>query len=644
VKPKRLALKTTLTAALLAAGLWVLLFGGALPQAVLSALLHGHTAKSATLSKVAQAHGPGPPPKLTVNLYGSAGKVTWTDVDPPAPSVTYTRDLSGNDDFPVTREYKLDDEEEIVKVHLEAKDHDGWSFIRWEWYDTSGYLHTDYEHEIDLSFGSPITRTAVFMRAHVDIYDGGGGAMVSEDEEVSRGAFSAANTNDTDEDGIVDKDDPNVPGEVDLIKVVFRKPAPGAKVDQIRQEEDHGLADYAFISASGGPEVKLWKNSTKSAGEFTEIMVSVDDLPLTLWLEGRAVSSAPRDVSVHASWGVKLLDLASDTGKATFLSINLAAHDLFGVVAEDDEETEGAYVHYNIDNDNGNTDGGDPVADYTETGPVTGENDLKPATAALSPLVPTGGTVALKASSEGIKVWKSPSKGADNAVLTSGTEKTWDLSNQSQRDEFNAARSNLRVEGCTDGTVNLTLEYHIGSSGLSDMVKYTFIAATCGEHHPTPEQRNRIGPPAGWFPALVHCEWSITRPATGIPPTPGAYNCIAWSVDDTDWWYNKVSSDRLHGIVGIDEEYGDPPNGVFELADMDRFYLVKKGYTPTASDETDAQVMYYSGFHAAKKRGCACGAGKWIMYESKCGGAEAIEHVHDQLNGTTYGSPVRYYK
>jgi len=104
-----------------------------------------------------------------------------------------------------------------------------------------------------------------------------------------------------------------------------------------------------------------------------------------------------------------------------------------------------------------------------------------------------------------------------------------------------------------------------------------------------------------------------------------------------------VNSDRPSGILGIEEEYGDN-DGVFEDADMDAFYLEKKGYTPTASDETDAQVMYYSGFHAAKRKGCACGAGKWIMFESKCGEWLGIEHVHDQLNGPTYGAPVRYYK
>jgi hypothetical protein len=32
------------------------------------------------------------------------------------------------------------------------------------------------------------------------------------------------------------------------------------------------------------------------------------------------------------------------------------------------------------------------------------------------------------------------------------------------------------------------------------------------------------------------------------------------------------------------------------------------------------------------------------MFESKCGEMEQIEHVHSQLNSTTYGTPVRFYK
>ena len=56
--------------------------------------------------------------------------------------------------------------------------------------------------------------------------------------------------------------------------------------------------------------------------------------------------------------------------------------------------------------------------------------------------------------------------------------------------------------------------------------------------------------------------------------------------------------------------------------------------------------MYFSGYHAARRSANSpSGMGNWIMYESKCGKWEKIEHIWDQLNnGSEYGTPVRFYK
>jgi hypothetical protein len=98
---------------------------------------------------------------------------------------------------------------------------------------------------------------------------------------------------------------------------------------------------------------------------------------------------------------------------------------------------------------------------------------------------------------------------------------------------------------------------------------------------------------------------------------------------------------------------------------MDDFYDDKKdwGVITSGTDEEkaeQAEAVYYSygtpwnygagdpvpgpGYHAARKMSCSCGAGKWIMYKSKCGDWEVIEHVWDQLNGSTYGNTDRFYK
>jgi len=82
------------------------------------------------------------------------------------------------------------------------------------------------------------------------------------------------------------------------------------------------------------------------------------------------------------------------------------------------------------------------------------------------------------------------------------------------------------------------------------------------------------------------------------------------------------------------------------MAELDTFYAAH-ALTTVSTDPNDAAIseaMYYSGYHAAKRRHCGCGWGKWIMYESKCGTAERIEHVWNQLNDSAYGVPTRFYR
>jgi hypothetical protein len=199
------------------------------------------------------------------------------------------------------------------------------------------------------------------------------------------------------------------------------------------------------------------------------------------------------------------------------------------------------------------------------------------------------------------------------------------------------------------GGGNIVLRYinPPGAEIHSDTVKYTFIAADCGDQPRTDNgQRERL---EGWFLSMVRCEWSVTQ-STSI-----YYNCIAFSAGLTSTWVDKTCfipgigyvASYIDGVgvyhVSIDKMYGDGDNN-FEMSDLDAFYATEASLTPTATGPNDATVMYYDGYHAAKKKGCSCGAGKWIMYESKCGNAECIEHVYDQLDGSSYGTRTRYYK
>jgi hypothetical protein len=322
-------------------------------------------------------------------------------------------------------------------------------------------------------------------------------------------------------------------------------------------------------------------------------------------------------------------------------------------VSEEEEENPGAYAHWNVDDDDENG-----TADYTETGPITandGENDLKKvvATFETQPTGPISGKLVLRRSNANIQVWTSATKGGTNALLTGATysadtegngKKTWNLPDELS--DFNTVKDSLYVEGRASGTAELTLTYKVTYKAttheVTDKVKYTLIAATCGSA-PTVAQRNKF---EAFFPNLVHCEWSVTGSATA------SYNCLAWAVGETSVWYSAKR---------IDEDFGDN-DGIFETSDVDAFYLAKKGWTPTASGPEDAKAIYWClptdwnyrvgdplptpGGHAAAKRDCACGAGKWIMFESKCGQDERIEHVWDQLDGPypAYGTLHRFYK
>jgi hypothetical protein len=341
----------------------------------------------------------------------------------------------------------------------------------------------------------------------------------------------------------------------------------------------------------------------------------------------------------------------------TVIGIDLQATDLYGTVTDTTEESTGAFIHYNLDNDNSSNNAvpstKHPGADYYETtSAVTGEDDLMPLTMSLSPSLQDGWVYLSISTGCSAKIWKSDTKGSSNLVLDSGS-KWWYLGDSGDRNEFNTLCSSLYVEGAgsTGGNISLTYLNPNSQEVTSDTVKYTFIAADCGDQPTTTGTQRLELDESSDFPNLQRCEYSIISPASGT------YNCIAWSVNETGFWYNPDYIDRT---------YGNPPsgNGIFEDSDMNAFYSIKKSWSQITTGTNlekanDAEAMYYSygvswdyvhdpvpstGYHGARRKSCSCGAGKWIMYESKIGGLEKIEHVWNQLNGPLYGSPTIFYK
>lgn len=314
----------------------------------------------------------------------------------------------------------------------------------------------------------------------------------------------------------------------------------------------------------------------------------------------------------------------------------------------------GAYIHANIDNDNKNSEAnGDPVADFSETSEVVGEDDLKELTLAWSP-VPTAGDVVFELSGN-VKCWKDGQK--KEAPAQGFTyKKEWDLTDQADRDDFiNKWPKTVFVEGARaavgpNGYVIVGYRPPGGTKYLCDRVDYQFLAALCGRQ---PKVTEEAGLKMALFgnpndPTLVGCEWSI------IGEPDSRFNCIGYSLDYDEQNPRRIvdvgACNHNHTVCSIDAHWGNA-NGVLDFpSEVNKMYEVEKKWLPFTGGAANAEALFYwgnypaTGFHAARRYECPCGCQKWIMYASKLGDGHTIEHIHDQLNGSIYGVPVMRYK
>jgi hypothetical protein len=459
-----------------------------------------------------------------------------------------------------------------------------------------------------------------------------------EASEEDPGAFVGVNNDDDDGDGVVDYEDANgVAGEDDLVPITLSISGPGP--------------EGVVLSWTNGSKVGVYAGSDKSGPVSSGTHYAFNQLPKTLYVEGKQASGGMRDVTFALAYKEEG-GTAKDIVNFTVVEVDLSAWDLHSEVPEQQEENPGVFIHFNVDNDNANVNGDQPIADYTEVGPVNGEDDTEALVAAVTPAGLEHGTLTLVRTNESAKVWKDAQKGAGNKVVVDVDSRVWDMSVAADRSDFNAVRTNLRAEGCGGGASGLALQYKDPNGALrtSDTVDYTFIAALCGRQ-PMPIERIWA---SGLYPDLIHCEWSITGQATNV------YNCFAWSVDEQNHWYSPAEMDQVYGNA----------NNLLDDEDLDRFYELKMSWERIAggTDEdkaSQAEATYYSygapwdyvnhpenppgaGGHAARNATklvppCTCGAGQWVMYSSKLGQAVRIEHVWNQLNESSYGSPDIFY-
>ena len=414
------------------------------------------------------------------------------------------------------------------------------------------------------------------------------------------------------------------------------------------------------VTANGAPTESRWNVNNKEWKDWTAsnsepYKVSSITLNRNMWDK---MKWTPTDVStnwlcppagIYNIFATTTEESGARSAGATVfvMKIITSATDLFGPVEKNSDGTnKTAYVHWNIDNDNNATSsqsGKHPDADYLKTSAiVSGENDLKSFSFSLYPTLDKG-IVEISIGNNG-KVWKNAEKGASSGtnsqlLLAAGAIKIWDLSDSTQRNEFNSLGT-LFMEGVGGGNETFTVKYKDdkGVEIVSDSINYTFIAANCG-NQPTKELKTNDFARLD----LVGCEWSVlssTRTWT--------YNCIAWSVGENNVWYNSEGADTgtyiVNGesvyVVNIAKDYGNK-DGTFNNNKIIDFYQ-KKGYD-LIEGANNADVVYYSGYHGAKKRNCSCGSGKCLMFESKCGSMGRVEHPYDKIGGI-YGNPALYWK
>ena len=340
---------------------------------------------------------------------------------------------------------------------------------------------------------------------------------------------------------------------------------------------------------------------------------------------------------------------AVDEAMYTVLNLSLDMPDLFHseAIPSEEKQNPGAFIHWNIDNDDESLSLVVPKhfgGDYLQTNEsVENEDDLVPLKITIKP-VPLGGEVSLSCGN-GVALWRSPIKGQQDArFMASGQTRSWPLQTAVSQEILSTMRAlPFFAEGVSDVPTEVCISYAnpYTQTPVSDSITITPIAANCG-NQPEPYTQRIVVQNT----SVVGCEWSVTDP----DDNPN-YNCMGFVVNETNKCYDSALTNQQgepieyrieDGVTrwSIDYKYGNR-DGVWSLEDFDGFMLTKLELIPTDSI-SDATVIYYHDFHAAKRKNCPCGMPNWRMFESKMGEGICMEHLPDSLS--PYGTPIRYYR
>ena len=169
------------------------------------------------------------------------------------------------------------------------------------------------------TIGSPNSATVTITdddpTVNLTIFNGQDGPAIPEAKEETQGAFTVANLNDTDGDGVIDNQDQTVmangagtTNEVDLMKLVISKPANAPAGSTLT---------LTVVSGS----VAFWQSPTKGTalpwgGGYTIAADAIPEGGKTIWVEATAASSALRAIVLKLTYSAApgVEDIVKATG------------------------------------------------------------------------------------------------------------------------------------------------------------------------------------------------------------------------------------------------------------------------------------------------------------------------------------------
>jgi len=240
-----------------------------------------------------------------------------------------------------------------------------------------------------------------------------------ENYRTAVGAFVAVNDDDDDADDVADNGDPTVANENDLVLVTILAMGGMPDTDSLVVRWDNEIDVYTKPGKS--PELQLQSPASIPFEKFRAI-----DIPNTkvfeIYLEGDQVSEL-RDIEMTAVYDKEGTNWGDEIA-ITVMKVDVVATGLTGAVSEMKEEKPGAFVHWNLDNDDGSPNdvpatpvfsfGNPPTdvpkhpgADYAQdTQAITEEDDLLQVQLSLAPSADAlaSGTLTLRRSGAGVRV------------------------------------------------------------------------------------------------------------------------------------------------------------------------------------------------------------------------------------------------